>query len=172
MPKLSKIHWLISEKKRWTRDLPVQSMVLGQTFSKPCRSDVRLCDATWSGSSYQRFGNLPWRWGQQDGMKLPWRCTRPHGVTHSYPHSHGLENMCCHLVTVKLLGGVDSGFAFGKCSVWISAETSAILIESLESCSCEKWEAGSWGRGQFGNPEEEERPSLEAATKQRLVKTE
>jgi hypothetical protein len=27
-------------------------------------------------------------------------------------------------------------------------------------------EAGSWGRGQFGNPEEGERPPLEAATKQ------
>jgi hypothetical protein len=27
---------------------------------------------------------------------------------------------------------------------------------SAESCSCEKWEAGSWGLGQCGNPEEEE----------------
>jgi hypothetical protein len=32
-------------------------------------------------------------------------------------------------------------------------------------------EAGSWGWGQFGNPEEEERPPLVAATKQRLVKS-
>jgi hypothetical protein len=32
--------------------------------------------------------------------------------------------------------------------------------------------AGSWGQRQFGNPEEEERPPLEAATKQRLGKTE
>jgi hypothetical protein len=32
-------------------------------------------------------------------------------------------------------------------------------------------EAGSWGRGQFGNPEEGERPPLEVATKQRPVKT-
>jgi hypothetical protein len=39
-------------------------------------------------------------------------------------------------------------------------------------CSCEKWETGSWGWGQYGNPEEEERPLLEAATKQRLVKSE
>jgi hypothetical protein len=30
----------------------------------------------------------------------------------------------------------------------------------------EKWESGSWGRGEFGNPEEGERPPLEAATKQ------
>jgi hypothetical protein len=29
------------------------------------------------------------------------------------------------------------------------------------------WEAGSWGRGQFGNQEEGERPQLKAATKQR-----
>jgi hypothetical protein len=28
-------------------------------------------------------------------------------------------------------------------------------------------EAGSWGRGQFGNPEEGERPPLETPTKQR-----
>jgi hypothetical protein len=38
---------------------------------------------------------------------------------------------------------------------------------SVESCSCEKWEAGIWGRGQFGNPEEGERQPWEAATKQR-----
>jgi hypothetical protein len=46
------------------------------------------------------------------------------------------------------------------------------VVESVESCSCEKWEAGKWGRGQFGNTEEAERPPLESATKQRLVKTE
>jgi hypothetical protein len=34
------------------------------------------------------------------------------------------------------------------------------------------WEAaGSWGRGQFGNPEEGERPPLEAVTRERLMKT-
>jgi hypothetical protein len=43
--------------------------------------------------------------------------------------------------------------------------------QSVESCSCEKQESGIWGRGQFGNPEKGERPPLEAATKQRLVKT-
>jgi hypothetical protein len=31
---------------------------------------------------------------------------------------------------------------------------------------------GSWGRAEFGKPEEGERPPLEAAAKQRLVKTE
>jgi hypothetical protein len=46
-------------------------------------------------------------------------------------------------------------------------------IESLVGYSCEMREAGSWGRGQFGNPEEKEgRSPLEADTKQRLVKTE
>jgi hypothetical protein len=30
-----------------------------------------------------------------------------------------------------------------------------------------KWEARSWGREQFGSPEEAERLSLEATTKQR-----
>jgi hypothetical protein len=31
---------------------------------------------------------------------------------------------------------------------------------NFECVSCEKWEASSWGRGQCGNPEEGERPSL------------
>jgi hypothetical protein len=52
-------------------------------------------------------------------------------------------------------------------------KTHAIYIWHLEeSHSCEKWEAGDWNRGQFGNLEEGERQLLEAATKQRLVKTE
>jgi hypothetical protein len=46
------------------------------------------------------------------------------------------------------------------------------MIELVESCSCEKWEAGSWGRGQGGNLGEGGRQPLKAATKQRLVKTE
>jgi hypothetical protein len=29
-----------------------------------------------------------------------------------------------------------------------------LLVESFKGCSCEKWEAGTWGLGQFGNPEE------------------
>jgi hypothetical protein len=33
-------------------------------------------------------------------------------------------------------------------------------------------EAGSWGRGPFGNPEDGGRPPLEVATRQRLGKTE
>jgi hypothetical protein len=41
----------------------------------------------------------------------------------------------------------------------------------VESCSCEKLEAGSWDREKFGNQDEGERPLLEAASKQRLVKT-
>jgi hypothetical protein len=40
------------------------------------------------------------------------------------------------------------------------------VTKSAESCSCEMWEADSWGRWQFGNPEEGERPPLEAVTKQ------
>jgi hypothetical protein len=48
---------------------------------------------------------------------------------------------------------------------------SGLYIE-VGSWSCEKREPGSLGWGQFGNPEEEEHPPLEAATKQRLVKTE
>jgi hypothetical protein len=50
------------------------------------------------------------------------------------------------------------------------------LASQLEDCwglsRCEVllWEAGSWGREQFGNPEEGERQTLEAVTR-RLVKT-
>jgi hypothetical protein len=51
-----------------------------------------------------------------------------------------------------------------------SRETST--VESIESCICEKWEVGSWGREQFGNSEERETSAFEATTKQRLVKTE
>jgi hypothetical protein len=46
------------------------------------------------------------------------------------------------------------------------------VVELVESCSCEKWEAGSWGQGQFRNPEEGEHPLLKATTEQGLVKNE
>jgi hypothetical protein len=39
--------------------------------------------------------------------------------------------------------------------------------ERLQTHSQLRVRSGSWDRGQFGNPEEEERPSLEAATKRR-----
>jgi hypothetical protein len=38
-------------------------------------------------------------------------------------------------------------------------------------CELLVWEADSWGQGQFGNPEEGERPPLKVATKQRLGKS-
>jgi hypothetical protein len=44
--------------------------------------------------------------------------------------------------------------------------------EDGESCSCEKWETGSWGQGQFGNVEEEQCPPWQATAKQWLVETE
>jgi hypothetical protein len=50
--------------------------------------------------------------------------------------------------------------------------SSSVVVESIKSCSCEKWEDSSWDRGQFENPEKGERQSLEAATKQQLVKIE
>jgi hypothetical protein len=45
------------------------------------------------------------------------------------------------------------------------------MVESVESHSCEEWEADGWDQGEFGNPEEVERPLLEAAIKERLMKT-
>jgi hypothetical protein len=40
--------------------------------------------------------------------------------------------------------------------------------ESMQAVSWElQWEAGSWGQGHFGNPEEGDHPQLGAATKQR-----
>jgi hypothetical protein len=42
----------------------------------------------------------------------------------------------------------------------------------LSRCELLLWETGRWVREQFGNPEEGERPLLEAATEQRLEKTE
>jgi hypothetical protein len=50
-------------------------------------------------------------------------------------------------------------------------EKASSNLTDRSSCRCEKREAGSCGRGQFGNPDEGERPLLEAATKQLLVKT-
>jgi hypothetical protein len=44
--------------------------------------------------------------------------------------------------------------------------------ESVESYSYEKWEAGSWGREQFGNPEEGDHLPLQTVTKQQLEKSE
>jgi hypothetical protein len=46
-----------------------------------------------------------------------------------------------------------------------------VVAESVESCSFEKWETGSWRLRGFGNPEEGERQPLETATKQWIVKT-
>jgi hypothetical protein len=45
-------------------------------------------------------------------------------------------------------------------------------VESVEGWSYVKWEAGTWSREQFGNPEEGERTPLEGATMQRLTKLE
>jgi hypothetical protein len=47
------------------------------------------------------------------------------------------------------------------------------LVRELRLSRCELllWEAGSWSRDGLGNPEAGECPLLEAATKQRLVKT-
>jgi hypothetical protein len=49
---------------------------------------------------------------------------------------------------------------------------SMFVTELLRFSHCELllFEAGSWGQGQFGNPEEGECMLLEAATKQGLVK--
>jgi hypothetical protein len=46
------------------------------------------------------------------------------------------------------------------------------IIWDYGELQSEKWVAGSWGRGEVGNPEKGERPRLKAATKQRLMKTE
>jgi hypothetical protein len=45
------------------------------------------------------------------------------------------------------------------------------LTAGVQCCELLLWQTDGWGRRQFGNPEEGERPPLEAATKQRLVKT-
>jgi hypothetical protein len=46
-----------------------------------------------------------------------------------------------------------------------------VLVRELQASRWELllWEAGNWGRGQFGNPDEGERLPLEAATKQRQM---
>jgi hypothetical protein len=49
---------------------------------------------------------------------------------------------------------------------------SVVTSTSVKNCSCEKYEVGSWKRGQFSSPEEEKRSPLQAVTKQRQVKSE
>jgi hypothetical protein len=74
----------------------------------------------------------------------------------------------------------DSSVEESRRFVWdgrqpdLSEEASGIglrISEPLGRRRCEPsiWEDGSWGRGQFGNQEERERPPLEAITK-RLVR--
>jgi hypothetical protein len=58
------------------------------------------------------------------------------------------------------------GPSVARCQVWACRLVAGIkLLLLLESFSWEEWKAGSSGQGHFGNPEEEERPPLEAATK-------
>jgi hypothetical protein len=52
---------------------------------------------------------------------------------------------------------------------WVSKWVRGLL--RFTRCEMLLVDIGSWGTGQFGNPEEGERPSLDAATEQRLVKT-
>jgi hypothetical protein len=61
-----------------------------------------------------------------------------------------------------------------RVSEWVSEWVSQLVGELVLGFSCCELlllKANSWGRGQFGNLEEAERPPLEATTKQRLLKT-
>jgi hypothetical protein len=61
-----------------------------------------------------------------------------------------------------------------KLGAGVSEEVVSEWVRELlrfSPCELLLLEAGSWGRGQFGNPKVAERPSLYAATKQRLVQT-
>jgi hypothetical protein len=49
--------------------------------------------------------------------------------------------------------------------------TTANTALGFSCCELLVWEAGSWGRKQFGNPEEGKCQPFEAATKEQLVKT-
>jgi hypothetical protein len=55
-----------------------------------------------------------------------------------------------------------NSFEHEKLQVITEPRTNSLIAEwvSCESCSCEKWEASTWGRGKFGNPDEWERPPL------------
>jgi hypothetical protein len=56
-------------------------------------------------------------------------------------------------------------------SDWVSQSVSQSVSQWTADIQSLWAVAGSWGQGYFGNPEEGERPPLEAATKQWLVKT-
>jgi hypothetical protein len=70
----------------------------------------------------------------------------------------------------------NRGTVFSTRSVprWYKQDNLEVAVRELlrfSRCKVFLLEAGSWARGQFGNPEEGGRPPLKAATKQRLVKT-
>jgi hypothetical protein len=60
--------------------------------------------------------------------------------------------------------------AVGSGVFWVGCADSVQVEESKRECASSQLrfaEACIWGPGQFGNPEEGERPPLEAVTKQR-----
>jgi hypothetical protein len=74
-------------------------------------------------------------------------------VTRQRPRNKELYNGRC-LVTVPQTTKFPRPLGFSRCEL-------LLLL----------WEACSWGRRQFGNPEEGERPPLGATAEQRLMKT-
>jgi hypothetical protein len=54
----------------------------------------------------------------------------------------------------------------------IYRHTDRVVVELVQSYSYEKRKACNWGQGEFGIQEEREHARLEAATEQRLEKTE
>jgi hypothetical protein len=66
-------------------------------------------------------------------------------------------------------GSVVELLQWNEMSWLVSSQSEDYCGSVLVSCCCEKLVAED--RGQFRNPEEGERPPLEAATEQRLAKT-
>jgi hypothetical protein len=87
---------------------------------------------------------------------------------------HVLAPTDTHVTTEELLEEVFSVRSLprlyneGQLPLAVSPSPSRESVDSLQADSqLTVVEIGSWGRGQFGNPEERERQQLEAATKQR-----
>jgi hypothetical protein len=123
----------------------------------------RLHTSLWCGAHLDTEANLPYiLWHVDRLMGNGWEIN----IEQPLP-SNGFANKRVFTSKINLR---HWGMKFSVWSVPRSYEQARDLM-SYSRCELLLWEAGIWGRGQFGNPEEGERPPLEAGTKQRLVRT-
>jgi hypothetical protein len=125
-----------------------------QPLMRRAVSGNETCGCAGSRAGRCRIRNqdsAPWRWWFWctefgEGRKLWW-----------------FKGTCCDTQThcqVVSPATIEHAILVETFSVRSVRDYTTRTSSSVESYSCQKWEAGSWGRGQFRNPEEQERPPL------------